>query len=144
MLYEYDSEPFPVNLLMSELQFDDSPAAQKEYRRYAWYLLAVIIFYGIPAFQLVLTYQQLLSVSGNQDICYYNTLCSHPWYINSSHTIIAFNNIFSNIGYFILGVLVILLTYRRRVIYRDLNEPFNNPQETYNDEVGNFLTCFNI
>ena len=27
---------FQVNLLMSELQFDDSPAAQKEYSRYAW------------------------------------------------------------------------------------------------------------
>ena len=61
---------------------------------------------------------QLLSVSGNQDLCYYNTLCSHPWYIDSSNTIIAFNNIFSNIGYLVLGVLVILLAYRRWVWYR--------------------------
>ena len=30
----------------------------------------------------------------------------------------------------------------RRVIYRDLNEQFNNPQETSIDEVGNLLYHF--
>ena len=59
-----------------------------------------------------------MNVSGNQDICYHNTLCSHPiWSADHSNTIIAFNNIVSNIvsniGYLVLGVLIILLAYRR-------------------------------
>ena len=58
--------------------------------------------------------QQLMNVSGNQDICYHNTLCSHPiWSPDPSNTIIAFNNIVSNIGYLVLGILIILLAYRR-------------------------------
>ena len=50
---------------------------QIRYRRYCWYLFTISIFYALPAFQLILTYQQLLNTTGNQDICYYNYLCSH-------------------------------------------------------------------
>ena len=61
---------------------------------------------------------QLLNVSGNEDLCYYNSLCSHPWRISSTLTLSALNNIISNIGYFILGFLFILIAYRRNTIYK--------------------------
>ena len=63
-------------------------------------------------------YVQLLNISGNEDICYYNSLCSHPWKVTSTLTLTASNNIISNIGYFILGFLFILIAHRRRTIYR--------------------------
>ncbi len=45
---------------MSELgKIDDSPARQKVYYHYFWYLLVVIVFYSIPAYQLVTTYQKV-------------------------------------------------------------------------------------
>lgn len=120
-----------VNLYMSELsEFDETAKVQRPYNLLSWYLIAIIIFYAIPAYQLVGTYQhvcymisydiimtsfllmQLLIVSGNNDLCYYNSLCSHP-VRNNMFTISAFNNVFSNIGYFVLGVLFILIAYRR-------------------------------
>ena len=49
-----------VNVLLSELgEFDDSPLAQKVYNHYSWYLLVVVVFYGIPAYQLVITSQRV-------------------------------------------------------------------------------------
>lgn len=55
--------------------------------------------------------------SGNEDICYHNFLCSQPsklWGL----PLTAVNNMFSNIAFFLLGLLVILITYRRWVISR--------------------------
>ena len=54
-----------------------------------------------------------LHSSGNEDICYFNSLCSHPWDVYTGLSLSAFNNIFSNFGFFILGFLYILITYRR-------------------------------
>ena len=47
-------------------------------------------------------------MTGNQDICYYNFYCSHPLGVLSS-----FNNVFSNIGYIMLGLLFLGLVLRR-------------------------------
>lgn len=88
---------------------------KKQARNYTIYwrnLLAISIFYGLPVLQLVFTYQKVLNVTGNLDICYYNFNCAHPWGLVSS-----FNNIFSNIGYVSLGILFLLLVYRRQLIY---------------------------
>lgn len=54
----------------------------------------------------------MLNETGNQDLCYYNFLCSHslklgPWKFSD------FNHIFSNIGYVFFGLLFILITYKR-------------------------------
>lgn len=60
----------------------------------------------------------MLNETGNQDLCYYNFLCSHsltlgPWKFSD------FNHIFSNIGYIFFGLLFILITYKREcaIIY---------------------------
>jgi len=54
----------------------------------------------------------MLNETGNQDLCYYNFLCSHsfilgPWKFSD------FNHIFSNVGYIFFGLLFILITYKR-------------------------------
>ena len=63
-----------------------------------------------------------MNISGNEDLCYYNSLCSHPWRVSNSLTLSSLNNIISNIGYFVLGFLFILIAYRRRTIYRAFEE----------------------
>lgn len=40
-------------------EFDETSKVQKQYNRLSWYLIAIIVFYAIPAYQLVLTYQQV-------------------------------------------------------------------------------------
>ena len=57
---------------------------------------------------------QILSITGNEDVCYYNTLCSHPATIGS-FTISSFNNVFSNIGFLLLGLLLAYITYLKYV-----------------------------
>ena len=51
---------------------------------------------------------QVLHVTGDEDICYYIFLCAHPLGVLS-----AFNNVFSNIGYMMLGLLFLILVFRR-------------------------------
>ena len=62
---------------LADVHVCEGEEEQIRYRRYCWYLFIISIFYALPAFQLILTYQQLLNITGNQDICYYNYLCSH-------------------------------------------------------------------
>ena len=62
---------------LADVNICEGEEEQIRYRRYCWHLFTISIFYALPAFQLILTYQQLLNTTGNQDICYYNYLCSH-------------------------------------------------------------------
>ncbi|CAL1681359.1 unnamed protein product [Lasius platythorax] len=77
-------------------------------RLYLYYLITVAVFYTLPVVQLAITYQRVLHTTGNQDMCYYNFLCAHPLGMLSD-----FNHVFSNFGYFLLGLLFIFLTYSR-------------------------------
>ncbi|XP_025896080.1 SID1 transmembrane family member 2, partial [Nothoprocta perdicaria] len=61
---------------------------------------------------LVITYQTVVNVTGNQDICYYNFLCAHPL-----GNLSAFNNILSNLGYVLLGLLFLLIILQREINY---------------------------
>ena len=55
----------------------------------------------------------MLVTTGNQDICYYNFLCSTP--IQSKFVKISdFNHVFSNIHYVIFGFLFIFLVWHRK------------------------------
>ncbi|CAG7721990.1 unnamed protein product [Allacma fusca] len=87
----------------------------KKAQLYLWTLLTVAIFYALPVVQLVFTYQKVLHTTGNQDLCYYNYLCSHPFWVLSD-----FNHVFSNVGYLMLGVLFILLVIRRNRMHEQL------------------------
>ncbi|TMS36454.1 hypothetical protein L596_003611 [Steinernema carpocapsae] len=83
-----------------------------KYRRYMWSLLTIAMFYGLPVVQLVLTWQETVRVSGNLDLCYYNYKCARPFFGFS-----AFNSIFSNVGYLLLGFLFLVLVKEQQYRY---------------------------
>jgi hypothetical protein len=60
---------------------------------------------------------QLATSSGEEDLCYYNFKCSHPVGVLSS-----FNNVWSNVGYILLGVLFIIVTFIRETRYTRLRK----------------------
>ncbi|XP_061407067.1 SID1 transmembrane family member 2-like isoform X2 [Lethenteron reissneri] len=91
-------------LYVSDLSRKRATVIGRKYRIYCWNLLTVGVFYVLPVIQLVLTYQNVLHTTGDQDICYYNFLCARPLGMLSS-----FNNVFSNLGYFLLGLLFLLI-----------------------------------
>ncbi|NXE78873.1 SIDT2 protein, partial [Cochlearius cochlearius] len=75
-------------------------------------IATIAVFYALPVIQLVITYQTVVNVTGNQDICYYNFLCAHPL-----GNLSAFNNILSNLGYVLLGLLFLLIILQREIHY---------------------------
>lgn len=83
--------------------------------KYYWKILLLIgIFYGIPAVQYVLYQVEFNSSLGYNDLvnkCYFNFKCNHKvgplW---------AFNNVISNIGYIIYGLLYIGIVYFSKTI----------------------------
>ena len=76
---------------------------------YMWLVVAMGVFYGLPALQLVMAYQVKLLQSGDMDTCYFNFLCALPF-----HRVRDFNHIYSNIWYLGFGSLFVWLTFRRR------------------------------
>nr|CDS25467.1 SID1 transmembrane family [Hymenolepis microstoma] len=100
-------------LFVSDLSRKRYSTLDRKYLLYFWYLIIISIFYGLPVAQLVMTYQRALHDTGNEDICYYNFECAHPLGVFT-----AFNNIISNIGYVMLGLLFLGLTARRDLMHR--------------------------
>jgi len=63
---------------MCELgEFDETSRVQKKYNLLSWYLVAAIIFYAIPAYQLVTTYQQVTTLDffRNEGIMFVSVAC---------------------------------------------------------------------
>ncbi|XP_006884342.1 PREDICTED: SID1 transmembrane family member 1 isoform X2 [Elephantulus edwardii] len=100
-------------LYLSDLSRKDRRIVSKKYKIYFWNIITIAVFYALPVIQLVITYQTVVNVTGNQDICYYNFLCAHPLGVLS-----AFNNILSNLGHVLLGLLFLLIVLRRDVLHR--------------------------
>ncbi|KAG7214138.1 hypothetical protein KM043_001492 [Ampulex compressa] len=122
-----DKEVIRTKLVLSvcDLARKNPRILRHKSRLYLFYLGTVSIFYTLPAVQLLITYQNVLHVTGNQDMCYYNFLCAHPLGLMSD-----FNHVFSNFGYILLGLLFILLTYSREQNEsdRERNECYGIPQ----------------
>uniref|UniRef100_A0A672V8K9 SID1 transmembrane family member 2 n=1 Tax=Strigops habroptila TaxID=2489341 RepID=A0A672V8K9_STRHB len=101
-------------LCVADLARKDKRVLRKKYQIYFWNTSPPsLVFYALPVVQLVITYQTVVNVTGNQDICYYNFLCAHPlgnlrW---------RFNNILSNLGYVLLGLLFLLIILQREINY---------------------------
>lgn len=58
---------------------------------------------------------QVVNISGNQDLCYYNFLCANPGvFLND------FNHVFSNIGYILIGILYVVIVIYRQTAIRPL------------------------
>ncbi|KAL6116446.1 sidt2 [Pungitius sinensis] len=100
-------------LYVADLSRKDKRILSKKYQIYFWNIATIAVFYALPVVQLVITYQTVVNVTGNQDICYYNFLCAHPMGALS-----AFNNILSNLGYVLLGLLFLLIVLKRDVIHQ--------------------------
>lgn len=99
-------------LCVSDLARKDKRILSKKYQIYFWNIATIAVFYALPVIQLVITYQTVVNVTGNQDICYYNFLCAHPLGALSS-----FNNILSNLGYVMLGLLFLLIVLKRDIMH---------------------------
>ncbi|XP_077850045.1 SID1 transmembrane family member 1 isoform X1 [Macaca mulatta] len=100
-------------LYLSDLSRKDRRIVSKKYKIYFWNIITIAVFYALPVIQLVITYQTVVNVTGNQDICYYNFLCAHPLGVLS-----AFNNILSNLGHVLLGFLFLLIVLCRDILHR--------------------------
>ncbi|XP_037072022.1 SID1 transmembrane family member 1-like isoform X1 [Pollicipes pollicipes] len=100
-------------LFVSDLARKNPRALAKKSQLYIWNLITIAVFYAVPVVQLVITYQKVLNVTGDQDICYYNFLCAHPLGVLSD-----FNHVYSNVGYVLLGLLFIGLTKRRDLLHQ--------------------------
>jgi len=93
-------------------KIDDVTKTKSIYQKSQLYLgvsLLVSLFYAIPVLQMVYVFSHNQSVTGNQDICYYNDLCRRPL-----GAIRDFNHVFSNLGYIVFGVLFMLLVYLKK------------------------------
>nr|ADG29120.1 systemic RNAi deficient-1 [Siniperca chuatsi] len=99
-------------LYVSDLSRKDKRVLSKKYQIYFWNIATIAVFYALPVVQLVITYQTVVNVTGNQDICFYNFMCAHPLGALS-----AFNNILSNLGYVMLGLLFLLIVLRRDIVH---------------------------
>ena len=82
-----------------------------------WMVLILGVCYSIPALQLLLKYQELMQTSGNNDLCYYNFLCSIR-----TETFLDFNHIFSNVGYIVFGIAFIIIVRLRHIKYKKINK----------------------
>lgn len=76
---------------------------------YLSHTASIALFYSIPVIQLVVTYQRVVNLTGNEDTCYYNFLCAHPALGFSD-----FNHIFSNVGYIFTGLFFIMAVLDRQ------------------------------
>ena len=99
-------------LFLSDLARKKPQMLSRKSSLYQWNLVTIATFYGLPVIQLVVTYQQVLNQTGNEDLCYYNFLCAHPWGLLSD-----FNHVFSNLGYVMLGGLFMIIVWRRDILY---------------------------
>ncbi|XP_075046209.1 SID1 transmembrane family member 2 isoform X2 [Mixophyes fleayi] len=99
-------------LCVADLARKDKRVIRKKYQIYFWNISTIAVFYALPVVQLVITYQTVVNVTGNQDICYYNFLCAHPL-----GSLSAFNNILSNLGYIMLGLLFLIIVLQRELCY---------------------------
>ncbi|XP_066917123.1 SID1 transmembrane family member 1-like [Clytia hemisphaerica] len=111
----HDKDVYRLNLKLTVVDTSRKSykKLEKKFNIYYWNLMTVGIFYALPVVQLVLTYQRVTNESGDQDICYYNFFCARPYHILS-----AFNNVYSNIGYMLLGLLFVFFVMRRdRIAY---------------------------
>ena len=97
-----------TSITVSDLARKSPRHLAKKSNLYTWNLATIVIFYGLPVVQLMVTYQEMTNSTGNQDLCFYNFLCAHPLGIVTD-----FNHIYSNLGYVLLGILFMLVVLRR-------------------------------
>ena len=89
----------------------------KRSSQYTWLIIIVGIYYTLPVVQLVFLYQTMSTEGGNKDLCYYNFECQFPWW-----GVQDFGNIFSNVGYVILGLVFLTIVWYRSLNYKQFKQ----------------------
>jgi len=79
---------------------------------YLGVLFLISIYYSLPVLQMVFRFSAEQSLTGNQDICYYNDLCRKPL-----GPIRDFNHVFSNLGYCVFGLLFMCIVLFKKLKY---------------------------
>lgn len=112
-VYELQSSRCTYGTHVADLSRKRYTTLTRKYMLYFWYLIIISIFYALPTVQLIMIYQKALVESGNEDLCYYNFECARPFGIFT-----AFNNIISNAGYVLLGILFLASVAHRDLLHR--------------------------
>ncbi|MDP2439728.1 MAG: hypothetical protein Q8P67_28595, partial [archaeon] len=85
----------------------------RQHAHYWELTLIVALVFFTPAIQILIGELLFQSLTGDQDVCYYNDLCERPVY-SSGLLMYAFNNVYSNVGYLIAGfTMVLYITFLR-------------------------------
>jgi len=99
----------------------------------AWYetnplfwviLVQTGMFYSLPTIQMVLDSSRIFTITGNQDYCYYNSLCQRPL-----GDLRDFNHIFSNLGYVVLGCMFHYIVYKKEENEKLLDSSLGIPRQ---------------
>lgn len=104
-----------LHLTVADLSLKTWKQRDRKYTRYTWSLLTIALFYGLPVVQLVLTWLNTVRLSGDLDLCWYNFLCARPML-----GFFAFNSVFSNIGYVLLGALLVIMIKDKERLHRSI------------------------
>merc|ERR1719150_288737 len=84
---------------------------------YLGLLFIISIFYSLPVLQMVFRFSHEQSLTGNQDICYYNDLCRKPLGLVRD-----FNHVFSNLGYCVFGLLFMCIVLFKKLKFESFLE----------------------
>ncbi|TRY74898.1 hypothetical protein TCAL_00546 [Tigriopus californicus] len=87
---------------MTHILEDDPWFRRNRSRVYCYLVPLLALFYFIPSIQFVFLVKESESLTGSQDLCYHNFLCSKPWNIFSD-----FNHVVSNLPYMIYGFMFV-------------------------------------
>ena len=99
----------------------------------AWYetnplfwviLVQTGMFYSLPTIQMVLDSSRIFTITGNQDYCYYNSLCQRPL-----GDLRDFNHIFSNLGYVVLGCMFHYIVHKKEENEKLLDSSLGIPRQ---------------
>ncbi|CAF0758581.1 unnamed protein product [Brachionus calyciflorus] len=107
------------NLKVHDLARKQPKLLDRKIMNYPRLIIAIATFYVLPVFQLVLLHQTQLTKSGNEDSCFFNFLC-----MIKSGPFAAFNNIFSNVGYILLGIMFIIVVKKRSYSYTYMRKKY--------------------
>jgi len=107
------------NLKVHDLARKQAKILDRKIMNYPRLIIAIATFYVLPVIQLILLYQTQLTKSGNEDSCYFNFLC-----MIKSGPFAAFNNVFSNVGYVLLGIMFIIVVKKRSYSYTYMRKKY--------------------
>ncbi len=113
-------------MMLSDMTRKPTKLVDRKMMNYPRLIIAIATFYTLPVVQLVFLFQSQLTKSGDEDSCYFNFLC-----MVKSGPFVAFNNIFSNCGYILLGIMFIIIVKKRAYSYTFMRKKYPKIMSTH-------------